>query len=77
MSMQKWEPYLFKTYVVFMVVYLIALLVFQRNLPVTEKIKSFIWVAIITNVYVLKMLFSILFLLYAKLNDILPKLFMY
>lgn len=75
--MQKWEPYLFRIYVVVMIVYLVALLAFQHNRPVTEKIKSFIGVAVITNVYVLKILLSALFLLYTKLNVIVPKLFMY
>jgi hypothetical protein len=76
-TMQKWEPYFFRFYIGALVIYAVVLLAVHRNMSYTEKTKSFLWVAVITNVYVLKMVASALFLLYTNMSDKLPKLFMY
>jgi hypothetical protein len=76
-TMQKWKPYFINFYFFILGLYAIALVLFQRQVSITEKIKKFIFVAIITNVYVLKALISLLVVVYNKLNGYIPQIFMY
>jgi len=76
-TMESWKPYFINFYLFVLVLYAVALLLFQREVPFTEKIKKFVFVAIITNVYLLKLLVSFLLLLYTKSTNYLPKILMY
>jgi hypothetical protein len=76
-TMQKWKPYFINFYFFILVLYAVALVIFQRQVSITEKIKKFVFVAIITNVYVLKVLISFLIVVYNKLKGYIPQIFMY
>lgn len=77
LNMQKWMPYLRNLYYVVLVLYLVSLLIFNRDRPILEKIKSFIMVAVITNMYVMKLIVSFILFMYYKIQHLLPSLFMY
>jgi hypothetical protein len=76
-TMQSWQPYLTKLYLFFLGIYALALLIFQRNSSWFSKIKSFLLVAFLTNVYVLKFFISVFIVCYTWLKLNLPKLFFY
>ncbi len=76
-TMQLWQPYLKNFYLSILAIYAGFLLIFQRESSLITKIKSFVFVAILTNVYVLKFIVSLLIVGYAWLTVNLPKFFFY
>lgn len=76
-NLQAWQPVLYKVYGLFLILYAVSLVVFQQNQAWTEKAKQFVLVAVLTNVYVVKMLVSLIIVCYTWLKTKLPFLFMY
>ena len=76
-TMQSWYPYLNTLYYFFVGIYAVFLLIFQRNTPWLSKVTSFVFVLIVTNVYILKFIVSLLIVCYTWLTVNLPKVFFY
>lgn len=76
-TMQAWQPVLVKVYTGFLFLYAVFLFVFQSANPLKEKIKSFVMVAVLSNLYVLKFVVSVIILGYNHLKNSLPFLFLY
>lgn len=76
-TLQAWQPVLMRVYGLFLIFYAVSLFVLQPSQPWLEKIKQFVLVAIFTNLYVIKILVSVVIVFYTWLKSKLPFLFMY
>ncbi len=76
-TMQLWYPHLNKLYYIVLGIYALFLLIFQSTTSWLSKLQSFLVVVIVTNVYVLKFIVSLLIVCYTWLTVNLPKFFFY
>jgi hypothetical protein len=74
-SLEQWKPYLMTLYYLLLIVFAISLMF--KNTTMIEKIKSFIVVAIASNMEVLKMFVILLVIIFQKLKEYGLNIFMY
>ena len=74
-SLEKWKPILMGLYYLLLLVFAISLMF--KSTTMIEKIKSFIVVAIASNMEVLKMVVILLVIIFQKIKEYAPNVFMY
>lgn len=74
-SLEQWKPYLMTLYYLLLIVFAISLMF--KNTTMIEKIKSFIVVAIASNMEVLKMFVILLVIIFQKIKEYGLNVFMY